>query len=138
MALKSCSTKVGVAGGDQGQRHGARVGHVGCGVEPVLEGEKQAEDEAGGLALSEEVHGQKKREQPLQQRASPKTKRGAEPTEQVVAALVDDEVGAVDEKKSPVRGESVGEEGDIEDDPGGQRRLRDRLPRLSETKFIQK
>jgi hypothetical protein len=54
--------KLGIAGGNQGQHHGARVGHVGRGVEPVFEEEKQAEDEAGGLTLREEVNGQKKRD----------------------------------------------------------------------------
>ena len=58
--------------------------------------------------------------------------------EQIVAALVDDEVGAVDEKKSSVRRKSVGEERDIEDDPGGERGPRDRLPRLVEPELIKK
>ena len=111
--------KIRIARGDQRQFHRARISHVGRGVEPVLKEEKQAEDKARGLALGEKIRGQEKWHQPLQQGASPKAERRAEPSEQVVPALMDDEVGAVDEKKSTVRGESVGEERDIKNEPGG-------------------
>jgi hypothetical protein len=50
---------------------------------------------------------------------------------------VDDEVGTVDEKKSSMRGEGVGEESHIKDDPCAQGRTRDRLPRLVEAEFLQ-
>src|SRR5208283_1303802 len=101
------------------QREGLRprVGHVGRGVEPVFEKEEQAEDKAGGLALGEEIHSQKKRDQPLQQRASPEAKRGAEPAEEIVSAFVDDQVGVVDEQESAVGGKRVGQECDVEDEP---------------------
>ena len=88
--------EIGIAGGYQRKNHGARVGHVGCGVEPVFEEEKRAEDESGGLALREEVGGKQERNQPLQQRASPKAESGAKPSEEIVAAFMDDQICAVD------------------------------------------
>ena len=69
--------KFRVAGGDQGQNLRSRVGHVGCGVEPVLEKKEKAENETSGLPLVKEIHCQKKWHQPLQQRASPQTESGA-------------------------------------------------------------
>ena len=84
------------------QHLGAGIGHVGRGVEPVLEEEELAENEARSLPLREEICGQQKWDQPLQQRASPKTECGSEPGEQIVAAFVDNQVGIVDEKKSAV------------------------------------
>jgi hypothetical protein len=51
-------------------------------------------------------------------------------------AFVDDEVGGVDEKESPVRGEGVGQERGIKDEPGPQRRLRNRLPGFVEPEFL--
>jgi hypothetical protein len=53
-------------------------------------------------------------------------------------AFVDDEVGIVDEKKSPLRRESVSQEREIKDYPGPQRRLRYRLPGLVEPQLIEK
>ncbi len=128
--------KLGVASRNQWQFHGARIGHVGCGVEPVLEKEKQAEDKAGGLAPREEIDGEKKWDQPLEQRASPKAERGAEPSKQVVAAFVHDEVGHVDEEKSAMRGKGITEERHIEHEPRGQHQARDRLPWLVEPKVL--
>jgi len=89
--------EIGIAGGDQGQVHGAGVGHVGGGVEPVLEKEKCAENKTRDLALAEKIYGQKKWDQPLQQRASPEAKRGAEPPKEIVPTFVDDHVSRVDE-----------------------------------------
>src|SRR5208282_1469790 len=83
--------EIGITGCHQRQCLGASVGHVGSGVEPVLKEEKQAEDEAGGVALGEEVRGQEKRDKPLQQRASPEAKCGAKPAEQIMPAFVDDQ-----------------------------------------------
>jgi len=130
--------EIGIAGGDQGQIHGAGVSHVGRGVEPVFEKEKCAEDEAGDLALAEKVYGQKKRDQPLQQRASPKAKRGAEPAKEIVPAFVDDQVGRVDEKKSAVGAEGVDQESDVEDQPGNDFRTRDGLPGLAGPELVEK
>ena len=51
--------KIGVAGCDQRQCHGAGVGHVGCGVEPIFEKEEGAERKGRGLSLSKKVDCQK-------------------------------------------------------------------------------
>ena len=75
--------EIGIASRNQWQYLGSGVGHIGRGIEPVLEKEKQAENEARSLALREEIYGQQKWDQPLQQRPSPETQRGSEPAEQI-------------------------------------------------------
>ena len=97
--MKIVFDEIRITGGNQRQRLGTRVGHVGCGVEPILKEKEQAKDEAGGLALCEEIRRQKKRNQPLQKRASPKAKGWTEPAEQIMPSLMNDEVGIVNEEK---------------------------------------
>src|ERR1700737_1782532 len=48
---------IGIAGRNQWQNLGTRVGHVACGVEPVFEKEEQAERKGGHLPLVKEVRG---------------------------------------------------------------------------------
>jgi hypothetical protein len=57
--------KILIAGRNQRKNLGARVGHVGRGIQPIFKEEKQAEDEARGLALREEIYRQQKRDEPL-------------------------------------------------------------------------
>ena len=94
--------EVRIAGRDQWQHLGAGVSHVGCGIEPVLEKEKETKGEAGGLAFREKISRQKERYKPLQQRPPPQHDRVTEPAKQIMAALVNDEIGAVNEEKSAV------------------------------------
>ncbi len=78
--------EVRIPGRDQRQHLGSSVSHVSRGIEPVLEKEKQAENETSGLAFGEEICRQQKRDQPLQQRASPQAQRGTKPVEKIVSA----------------------------------------------------
>jgi hypothetical protein len=80
--------------------------------------------------LRKKVYGQKKGDKPLQQRASPKTEGGAKPSEEIVTALMDDEICAIDKKIPSVGGERIDEEKRIKDKPGEQCCARDRLPGL--------
>jgi len=50
--------KLRIAGGDQRQHLHPRIGHVGCGVQPVFKKEEQAEYKASRLTLREEICGQ--------------------------------------------------------------------------------
>ena len=124
--------EIGIACCYQRQDLGACVRHIGRGVEPVLEEEEQAEGETGGLALAEKIDCQQERDEALQQRPSPETKRGTKPSEEIVSALMDDEVGAINEEEFAMRVESVEEKCHIKDQPRRQRRTRERLPRLIE------
>src|SRR5438270_7963266 len=128
--VKIVFNEIGITGCNQRQNLRSRIGHISCGVEPIFEEEKPAEDERGHLAFGKEVCGEQKRDQPLQQRASPKAERWTEPSEQIVAALVNDEIGSVNEQESAMGRESVGEESEIEHEPSNQGRTRDRLPGL--------
>src|SRR5437764_7675552 len=111
--VKIVFNEIGITGCNQRQNLRSRIGHISCGVEPVFEEEKTAEHERCQLAFRKEVCGEQKRDQPLQQRASPKAERCTEPSEQIVAALVNDEIGSVNEQESAVRREGVGEESQI-------------------------
>src|SRR5436305_1387203 len=56
--------KFGIAQRDQRQFHHSRIGHVSCGVNPILEKEEKTEDESGNLPLVKEVNRQQQRHQP--------------------------------------------------------------------------
>src|SRR6266567_2372071 len=122
--------KVRVARRDQRQNLGSGGGHIRRVIEPVLEKEKRTENEARSMPLHEEIRGQQKWDQPLQQCASPKTERGSEPGEQIVSAFMHDQVGDVDEQESAVSGERVRQERDIKDQPRHQCWAGDWLPRF--------
>ena len=127
--------EIGIACCYQRQDLGACVRHVGCGVEPVFKKEEQAEGKSGGLALAEKIDCQQERDEPLQQRPSPKTERGTEPSEEIVSALMDDEVGAINEEEFAMRVESVEEKCHIKNQPRRQRRMGDGLPRYVENRL---
>src|SRR5678815_1870790 len=101
---------IGIAGGDERQQHGAGVGHVGGGVQPVFEEEEGAESESGGLSLAEEVCSQEQRHQPLQNGASPESERGTKPAEQKMSAFVDNQICQIDEEKRAMLAERVYQE----------------------------
>lgn len=81
----------------QRQHLRTRVGHVGCGVEPVLEEKEQAEDEPSSLPLGKEVRCQSERHRPLQDRSTPDAECRAKPAEQQVTAFVDYQICEIDE-----------------------------------------
>ena len=124
--------KFRVAGGDQRQHLGARVGHVGCGVEPVFEEKEQGENEAGGLAVSKEVGREEEWDEPLENSSSPELERGAEPAKKIVAAFVDDQIGQIDEEHSAVGVQGIEEESGVENEPGDECGTGDRVPGLVE------
>lgn len=122
--------EIRVAGRDQRESLRPRIGHVGRGIQPVLEEEKQAEDKTGNLALAEEICREQERHEPLQQRASVESQCWAEPSEEIVAALMHDQIGVVYDEPGAVRVEGVGEKSKVENNPCNQCRPRNWLPRL--------
>jgi len=113
---------------DQWQIHGASVGHVGRGVQPVLKEEEQGEDERRGLALREKVCGQEKRHQPLQDGSTPQSRNLSEPPEKKMAALVHHQIRQVDKEKFPVFRKRISQKDDIKQKPPRKRNPRYRLP----------
>lgn len=99
---------------DQGQLLRTRIRHVSRRVEPVLEKKEQAEHKAARLPLREEICSQKKWHEPLQQSASPKSKRRTKPTEQIVAPFMNNQVGRVDKQESAMFCQSIGHESAVE------------------------
>ena len=95
--MKIVLDEIGISGCNQRKGLCSSVGHVRCRVEPVLEKEKKAEDEAERLTLRKEVGCQKKWDQPLQESAAPEAERGTKPSEKIVASFVNNQVGVVDE-----------------------------------------
>src|SRR3990170_2914943 len=116
------------AGGDQRQQLPAGVGHIGGGVEEVLEEKEGGEGGAGGVALEEEIDAERQRRQQLQQRPAPDTEPVAQPAEEQVPGLVDDEVDVVNQQEAITVGERVQQEQGVEHQPRRQRRSRHRLP----------
>jgi hypothetical protein len=127
--------EIGITGGDQRQDLRARVCHVGCRVEPVFKKEEEAEHEAGDLVLAEEVRSQQQGHQPLQQGSAPESQRWTKPPEEIVAAFVNDQIGAVDEQEPASSGGCIGQKTAIEQEPRNERGTRDRLPRLVENRL---
>lgn len=96
--MKIVFDEIGIPGRNQRKSLCTGVGHIRRRVQPVLEKEKQAEDEAECLTLREEIHCQEKWDQPLQQSAAPEAERRTKPSEKVVASFVNNQVGVVNEQ----------------------------------------
>src|SRR5262249_47269392 len=96
---------------------------------------EQAEGKSRNLPLREEIRSQKQRNQPLQQRSSPKTKRRAKPSTQIVAAFMDYEVRAIDKEKLSMRRERIEEKRGVENQPRNQCCTRNGLPRFPENRL---
>ncbi len=88
---------VAVFGADEGQCGGAGVGHVGADVEEIFEEPEDAKSEAGGFALPEEVDGAQERNEKFAKGPAENHDGVAEPTEEEMAAFVDDQIDVVEE-----------------------------------------
>jgi hypothetical protein len=65
-------SKFRIADPNTGKHRSTSVGHVGRGIKPIFEEEKQAEDKCCGLALNEEIYGQKQGNEAIRGRFRPK------------------------------------------------------------------
>src|SRR5262249_54529222 len=117
---------------NQRQRHRTRICHVSCGIEPVLKKEAETKGKRRGLALSKKVGSKQQWNQPLQDGASPDADGLPNPSEEKVAAFVNDPIGEIDEQKSAVAGECIEHEQEIEHYPRDSRPARKRPPRFVE------
>jgi len=130
--VKIVLDKIGIPGRHQRKCLVSSVGHVRRGVQPVLKKEEKTEHETEGLALRKEIGCQKKRDQPLQEGSAPEAECGTKPSEQVVSALVNNQVGIVNKQSGSVGGKCIGQKRKIKDGPTRNRRAGDRPPRFLE------
>src|SRR5579871_723258 len=126
--MKVVLDEIGIPGCHEWQFLRPCVSHIGRGIQPVFEKEEKAEHKAGRLPLREEIGSQEEWNQPLQHRPTPETERCSEPCEQVVAALMNNKVRAVDKQEAAMRRESIETEPNVEDQPGHHGGTRERLP----------
>jgi len=112
---------VGVAGADQRQGCGAGVCHVGADIGEIFEEPEAAKSEAGGFALPEEIDGAQEGHEQFTQRSAENHDGIAEPTEEEMPALVDDQIDEIQEEKSGAVGEGVKEEECVKAEPGNSR-----------------
>jgi hypothetical protein len=90
-----------VVHGHQRQLHCTSIGHIGRGVDQVLEEKEEAEHESSQLAFVEKIAGKKKGHEPLQDGSSPKPQARAKPAEQRVPAFMHHHVRGIDEENPP-------------------------------------
>src|SRR5260370_16666411 len=104
---------MGQTGGNLRTGRAAGVGHVGADVGEIFEEPEGAKSEAGGFALPEEVDGAQERNEKFAEGSAENHDGVAEPTEEEVAAFVDEQIGVVEDEESGAVSEGVGkEEGD--------------------------
>ena len=88
---------VAVFGANKGQCGGAGVGHVGANVGEIFEEPEAGEGEADGFALPEEIDGAQERDEEFAKGSTEDHGGVAEPTEEEMAAFVDDQINVVGE-----------------------------------------
>src|SRR4029077_3214663 len=89
---------------DQGQRGGAGIGHVRADIREIFEEPEDAEGEAGGLALPEEIDGAEKRDEEFAESSAKNHDGIAKPTEEEMTAFVNDKVNVVEEEEAGAAG----------------------------------
>jgi hypothetical protein len=119
---------VGVAGADEGQGCGAGVGHVGADVGEIFEEPEAAKSEGGGFALEEEIEGAQEGHEQFAEGSAENHDGVAEPTEEEMAAFVDDQIDVVEDEEAGAVCEGVEEEEGVETEPGDSGDARDGLP----------
>jgi hypothetical protein len=107
MVFQSSSRNSEIADCSKGRHRSTRVGHVGRGRKPILEAEKQAEDKCCGLALKEEICGQKHGHEPLQYRSTPNSWHRPKPAKQKMPAFVHYQIHKVNKEKITVLRKSI-------------------------------
>jgi hypothetical protein len=101
---------VGVSRANKGQCGGAGVGHVGTDVGEIFEEPEDAEGETGGFALKEKVGGAEQGDEEFAEGSAEDADGVAEPTEEEVAAFVDDEIDVIEDEEASAAGHGVEKE----------------------------
>ena len=89
----------------------ARVGHVGTDVQEVFEEPEAREGHGSSFAFPPEIGGTQERDQEFAECAAENHDGVAKPTEEKVAASVNDEIDVIDDQKTGAVGRSIEQEG---------------------------
>jgi len=109
---------VAVFGADEGQGGGAGVGHVGADVREIFEEPEDGEGEAGGFAVEEKIGGAEQWDNEFAEGSAEDADGVTEPTEEEMAAFVDDQIGIIEEEEGGAAGEGVEKKKGVEAEPG--------------------
>jgi hypothetical protein len=105
-----------------------RVGHVRADVGKVFEEPETAKGESGGFPHPEKIKGAEERNEQFSERSAEDHDGVAEPTEEEMAAFVDDQIDVVENEKAGTISERVKKEESVEAEPGDTGAARDRFP----------
>jgi hypothetical protein len=119
---------VALLGADEGQGGGAGVGHVGADVGEILEEPEGAKSEGGGFALPEEIEAAQEGHEQFAQGSAENHDGVAEPTEEEMAAFVNDQIDVIEDEKSGAVSEGIEKEKGVEKEPGDSGEAGDGLP----------
>ncbi len=99
-----------------------------CQCKESFQRTKAAESKAGRFPLPEEINCAQQRHEQFDKRAAENHDGIAEPTEEEVTTLVDDQIDEIQDEKPGVVSEGVEEEEYVKTKPGNPGATRDRLP----------
>jgi hypothetical protein len=117
-----------LAGTNQRQSLGARVRHVGANIGEIFKEPEAAKSGAGGFPLPEEIECAQERNKQFAKRSTENHDGVAEPTEEKMPALVDDQINVIEKEKTAAVEGGVKKEESIEAEPADSRETGDRLP----------
>ena len=89
----------------------AGIGHVGPDIKEVFEEPEAREGHGGSLAFPPEIGGAQERDQEFAECSAENHDGVAKPTEEKVAASVNDEIDVIDDQKTGAVGRSIEQEG---------------------------
>src|SRR6266567_6933093 len=123
---KNCP--VALFGANERQSGGACIGHVCANVRKVFKELKAAESKAGRFPLPEEINCAEQRHKQFGKRAAENHDGMAEPTEEEVTTLVDDQIDEIQDEKPGAVSEGIEEEKYVKTKPGNPGATRKRFP----------
>src|SRR5260370_1417590 len=128
MRVHHSRREIAQTGGNFRTRRAAGVGHVGADVGEIFEEPEGAKSEGGGFALAEEIDGAQERNEEFSEGAAENHDGVAEPTEEEVAAFVDDQIDVIEDEESGAVGQGVEKEKGVEAEPGDSGETGNGLP----------
>jgi hypothetical protein len=97
-------------------------------IREVFEKPETAKGKSSGFAMKEEIGSTKKRHEQLTQGSAENHDGVAEPTEEKMPALVNDQINVIEKEKTAAVERRIEEEESVEAEPADSRETGDRLP----------
>lgn len=110
------------------QRQSAGIGHIRANVEKIFEEPEPAEGNGRDFPSPEKISYTQERHDQFAERAAENGDGVAKPTEEEMAAFMNDEIHVVDKEKSGTIGQRINKEQRVENEPRDSNAARDRLP----------